>query len=183
MRLIRRILVLMIILAASLSTLVYSCTGNQNDGLAIYLTRGEIPPERMPFLNQVDIAEKPVISIDDIVSYDPAIYLFTFTAGAYERIYKLPVPVGGSTFLVCINKQPVYWGAFWTQVSSLHFPGVTIWKPLKYEEPYELKLELSSTSALYHNVDPRNNPEILQELEKADNLVSSDTATPAGRQP
>jgi len=82
------------------------------------------------------------------------------------------VPVRGKSFLVCVDKKPIYFGAFWTPISSISFDGVTIWKPLGVHEPYVVTLELGYPSAsFYGGDDPRNSPEVLTTLEKAGKLV------------
>ena len=74
--------------------------------------------------------------------------------------------------MVCIDKQPVYWGAFWTPISSQSFDGVTIWQPMLLQEPYIIILQLGYPSnSFYGGEDPRNNQEIFDSLDKAGKLV------------
>ena len=102
----------------------------QNEGFAIYLTKGDIPPSQMEALSHVDIADKPVIGLDDIVSYNSTNHEITLTENGMKNISSLQVPTSGKSFLVCVNKSPIYWGAFWTPISSQSFSGVTIEIPL-----------------------------------------------------
>ena len=119
---------LTIVLVSAL--LIFSgCTGATGEGFAIYLTQEDIPPVQMEALSHVDIAEQPVIPMKDIITYNAQTHEIKLTESAFERISQLHVPVEGKSFLVCVDKAPLYWGAFWAPFSSLSFDGVTIWKP------------------------------------------------------
>jgi hypothetical protein len=75
--------------------------------------------------------------------------------------------------MVCVDKDPIYWGAFWTPISSMSFEGVTIWIPLGFQEPNVITLELGyPSSTFYAGEDPRNNPEILNSLSEAGKLIN-----------
>ena len=150
-----------------------SCTISKGDGFAIYLTKGDIPPAQMPALSHVDTAEPPIISMKDIITYNAQTHELKLTTSAFERISQLDVPVIGRSFVVCVDKKPIYWGAFWTPISSLSFDGVTIWKPLSSEGPHVITIELGyPSSSFYGGEDPRNNPEVMRSLEQAGKLIN-----------
>ena len=150
-----------------------SCTISQGDGFAIYLTKGNIPPAQMPALSHVDTAEPPMISMKDIITYNAQTHELNLTTSAFERISQLDVPVSGKSFVTCVDRKPIYWGAFWTPISSLSFDGVTIWKPLSLEGPHVIMLELGyPSSSFYGGEDPRNNPEVMRSLEQAGKLIT-----------
>ena len=157
-----------------LSILVSSiCATSEGEGFAIYLTKQDIPPAQMEALSHVDIAEKPIITISDIITYDAQEHKLRLTASAFERVSQLGVPVRGKSFIVCIDKRLIYWGAFWTPLSSVSFDGVTIWKPLSLEEPHVIRLELGyPSSAFYIGEDPRSNPVVIESLEQAGKLIT-----------
>ena len=94
------------------------------------------------------------------------------TPSAYERISKLEVPVWGRSFVVCVNRSPIYWGAFWTLLSSIPFDGVVILKPVVYEEDgNSIWLNLGYPSQqFFTGEDPRLNAEVMKSLEQADKL-------------
>ena len=149
------------------------CTAPDREGFAVYLTKEDIPPAQMPALSHVDIAEQPVIAMDDIITYNAQTHELKLAARAYEAVANLDVPVRGRSFLVCVDRQPLYWGAFWTPISSMSFDGVTIWKPITPAEPYIVTLELGYPAAsFYKGNDPRDNPEVIESLEQAGKLVS-----------
>jgi hypothetical protein len=150
------------------------CYAPLHEGFAIYLTKGDIPPAQMEALSHVDLMEQPVISNKDIILYNAQTHELKLTASAFERISQLDVPVRGKSFMVCVDKQPLYWGAFWTPISSISFDGVTIWKPLSLSEPHIITLELGyPSSSFYGGEDPRNNPQVIRSLEQAGKLITN----------
>jgi len=145
---------------------------NDGKGFAIYLTRDDIPPSQMEALSHVEIAEEPIISINDIITYDAVTHRIELTTNAYQRVSQLEVPVSGKSFLVCLNKSPVYWGAFWVSYSSLSFDGITMMKPL-VEDPDAMMIRLGyPTPWFFGGTDPRSNLDIMQSLKEAGKLVN-----------
>ena len=150
------------------------CSVPEREGFAIYLTKGDISPAQMPVLSYVDMAEKPVISMSDVVSYDVNTHEITLTTDAFDRISNLVVPVRGTSFVVCVDKKPIYWGAFWTPISSLSFDGVTIMKPLGSRDTRVIKLGLGYPgSSFFQGADPRTNAEVMESLKKAGRLTGA----------
>jgi hypothetical protein len=153
------------------------CSAAPHEGFAVYLTKGDIPPSQMPALSHVDIADQPVFATDDIIAYNAKTHEITLTAKAFDRISSLEVPVRGKSFVVCVDRKLIYWGAFWTPISSISFDGVTIWKPLSSQEPKVIKLQLGyPSSSFYGGEDPRNNAEVMKSLEQAGKLISMPSA-------
>jgi hypothetical protein len=150
--------------------MINQCIG---EGFAIYLTSEDISPDKMEMLSHVDIADQPIVSIQDIITYNAQTHQIELTDEAFERISQLEVPVRGKSFLVCVNKAPIYWGAFWTPISSISFDGVTIWKLLGPQEAKVITLELGyPSSSFYGGEDPRNNTEVMESLEQAGKLIN-----------
>ena len=146
----------------------------QNEGFAIYLTKGDIPPSQMEALSHVDIANKPVIGLDDIVSYNSTNHKITLTENGIKNITGLRVPTTGKSFLVCVNKSPVYWGAFWTPISSQSFSGITIEIPLlSGQEANTISINLGyPAQSFYNGEDPRNNPVVIDSLRQTGKLIT-----------
>ncbi len=147
------------------------CVTSKGEGFAIYLTKEDVPPAEMEPLSNVDIAGRPIIATSDIITYDAQDHELGLTASAFERISQLDVPTRGKSFIVCMDKRPIYWGAFWVPWSSELFDGVTIWKPLSLEEPYVIRIELSE---IYVGEDPRSNPVVIEALEQAGKLIKGE---------
>ena len=160
------------------------CTATKGEGFAIYLTKEDIPPAQMEALSYIDIAEQPIISMRDIITYNAQTHELKLTASAFERISQLNVPVRGKSFMVCVDRRLIYWGAFWTPISSISFNGVTIWKPLSSQEPKVITLELGYPSSSYYGgEDPRNNVEVMKSLEQAGKLINKLSITAVDRLP
>ncbi len=160
------------------------CSASNHEGFAIYLTKGDIPPAQMPALSHVGIVEQPVIAMNDIISYNAKTHEITLTANTFDRISSLEVPVRGKSFVVCVDRKLIYWGAFWTPISSISFDGVTIWKPLSSRDSKVIKLELGyPSSSFYRGEDPRNNAEVMKSLEQAGKLTTTLSATAVDKLP
>lgn len=153
-----------------------ACATSKGEGFAIYLTKQDVPPARMPVLSHVDIAEKPIIAISDVITYNASTHEMTLITSAYERISRLQVPTSGKSFVVCVDKKPIYWGAFWTLLSSASFAGVTIVQPLSSQDTKVVRLELGYPSPsfyggeAYGGPDPRLNAEVMKSLKLAGKL-------------
>jgi|GEM_PF-327899 len=175
MRLFNQITVRLITLVMVCVVIISSgCTTKKGEGFAIYLTRDDIPPSQMEALSHVELADQSIIGINDIITYNEQTHELKLTQGAFERISQLEVPTSGKSFLVCIDKNPIYWGAFWTPISSQSFDGVTIWKPYSSSAPYIVTLDLGyPSSSFYGGEDPRNKPEIIRALKKAGKLITA----------
>jgi len=96
----------------------------------------------MEALSHVELADQPVIGLDDIVSYNSTNHEITLTENGMKNITSLQVSTSSKSFLVCVNKSPIYWGAFWTPISSQSFSGVTIEMPLGSQETKTITIEL-----------------------------------------
>jgi hypothetical protein len=167
-------IILLCVLSAS-----SGCSNTEGEGFAIYLTKDDIPPAQLSILSHVDIEEKPLISIDDIIAYNDSFHEITLTENAYQRIVILEVPVGGRSFMVCVDKQPIYAGAFWVPFSSMSFDGVTIWKPLGFQETSTIRIELGyPSSSFYKGEDPRDNAQIIESLKQAGKLTETTEKLP-----
>jgi hypothetical protein len=160
------------------------CATSEGEGFAIYLTKQDIPPAQMEALSHVDTAERPIITTSDIITYDAQGHELKLTIGAFERISQLDVPVTGKSFIVCVDKRSIYWGAFWTCVSSMSFDGVTILKePLSLEEPHVIRLELGYPYSFYTGEDPRSNPVVIESLEQSGKLINKLSITSVEKLP
>jgi hypothetical protein len=148
------------------------CTAPKNEGFAIYLTANETSPQDMMKLSTYSLANKPIISTADVVSYNSSTHEITLTHAAYERVAGLQVLMMGKSFVVCVDKKPVYWGVFMAYVSSYLFPGVTIMQPLPNMQFDIITIDLGYPSTGYYDgVDPRGNTEIMQALRQANKLT------------
>jgi hypothetical protein len=166
--------------------IIYGCniSNSKSEGFAIYLTREDIPPSRMEALRHVDLLDQPIISVKDIITYNAQTHEMKLTSGAFDRIYDLDIPVTGKSFMVCVNKEPIYCGAFWTPISSISFDGVTIMKPYNTREHSIIVLELGyPSSSFYDGEDPRNNDKVLEAIQRDSKLVTKLTLNTVDKLP
>jgi hypothetical protein len=160
------------LLLATGFSITAGCAAPPPGGFALYLTADNVPPSHMAALSHVELAGEPLISGDDVVTYDAGTHEMTLTVEAYRRIVELAVPISGTSFVACVDRNPVYWGAFWTPVSSLSFDGVTVLQPLSPEDTATITIGLGFPSASFHRgEDPRDAPDVLAALERAGKLT------------
>ena len=125
----------------------------------IYLTKYNVRPYNLKDYTYVEPAEDPLLSLDDIVSYNWSSHVLHLTERGRQAIDTMFVPVQGKSFCVCVNNSPKYYGGFWITISSIPFTGTTIIqrKPL----PDSIRIgrgypvDYDSTMP-----DPRNNAEV-----------------------
>lgn len=150
--------------------LVSSCAPAKQDGFAIYLMKNvkfAYPPSTTT--TPIELESEPIIDTDDIISYNWQTHEMEVVPAAYERVQKLEVSVQGRPFAVCLGQEIIYTGAFWTPISSIAFNGITIMKP--FTPGMTLTIEPGYPSAeFFKNGDPRNNPLIMESLERAGKL-------------
>ena len=119
----------------------------------------------------VELAQTPILSSSDIVSYSEATHEIEMTQQGYIAIAALPLPVTGLSFVVCVNHQPIYAGSFWPGYSSLSFDGIVIDPILASEEHPVIQIQLGYPgSDFFSVVDPRSDLRILQAFADAGKL-------------
>jgi len=135
---------------------------------SIYLLEGEIAPEDIDIQGTPELEDEPLISIDDIVRYDKATHEIQLTDEGYEKIYKLSIPTNGKAFVVCVNGERIYSGAFWAAYSSLSFDGIIIDPLLVTKENPVIQITLGYPgSSFFQGEDLRSDSRIMQVLEEA----------------
>ncbi|MBP1919301.1 hypothetical protein J2Z34_001790 [Youngiibacter multivorans] len=166
----QRISILLFISIAALSMLS-GCTSRNDEGFAIYLTRDDIPPVSMEVLSNIEKSSEPILTEHDIVSYDAKDHSILLEPDAFLKFNDLELSTRGKSFLVCVDGFPIYWGAFWTPLSSMSFEGVVIMLPsFAGENIVNISLGYPGES-FYKGSDPRNDKRILDTLEKAGKLT------------
>jgi len=102
---------------------------NIQEGCAIYLLSIDSQSPLATLQGRLGLAEKPFISMEEILSYNPETFEFMLTGNAIKKLMDLQIPVKGKPFALCLNRQPVYYGFFWTPVSSISCDGIVILQP------------------------------------------------------
>jgi hypothetical protein len=129
-------------------------------------------------LSHVKIADEPIIGLNDIITYNSATHEIVLTDEAFQRIAALRPSVYGQSFVVCVDRNPIYWGAFWTLISSVPFSGITIEVPFNSPGNNSITINPGYPSpAFFKGEDPRNNPTVVNSLQQAGKLVTPSTDT------
>ena len=147
-------------------------TTTAGEGFAIYLTRDNVPVAQMEALSHIALAETPFIGPDDILAYNWRLHDMALTPEAYQRLYAMRPPTNGTSFVACVDRQPVYWGAFWPSYSSQSFDGVAIvvcppFSVYNYGAIIQVGYPVPPSSTLD---DPRADPAIRAALDAAGKL-------------
>ena len=69
-----------------------SCDTEQSEGFALYLPAVETPVSQLPILSHIKLADAPLVSGADIVSYSKDTHQIQLTAAAFRRVADLEVP-------------------------------------------------------------------------------------------
>lgn len=152
-----------------------SCQPDKGNKFAIYLLAQDIPATKLSQMdiNQLVIQEQPVISNDDILSYDKATHTIELTQEAYiriQQIFPMPVKVAGIPFVVCVGDERIYTGAFMTPVSSISYDGVVISQPFDTTKTtIQIALGYPGQGA-FTGGDPRGDSRIINALEQSKKL-------------
>jgi hypothetical protein len=135
---------------------------SSHEGFAIYLIDDKAPFNKMKDLSLLELPRTPLITQDDVISYSSASHEMQLYNEAASRINN---SIEGKPFVICVDRQPIYWGAFWWSGSSVRFNGVFVFvdqiedETIKFEFPY-------SDGTLYGGQDPRNDALIIEALNK-----------------
>ena len=145
-------------------------------GLALYLLARDVPTARLASvpLDGLALRDSPLLAGDDIVAYDRLTHDIELSGAAYRRVQALfaaPVPVRGLPFVVCVGREPLYAGAFWTSLSSQSFDGPVIMEPLAAGLPVIRITTGYPGPAFFRGPDPRADARIVAALRAAGKLL------------
>lgn len=151
------------------------CQSVDENTFAIYLFSQDVPTAKLSQtdINELMLEDKPIISSDDIVSYDKTNHTIELTREASRRlqqIFPMPVKVDGIPFVVCVGNERIYTGAFWTLLSSLSYDGVVILQSFD-STATTIQLTLGYPGPdVFTGIDPRADPRIMKALEQSKKL-------------
>jgi hypothetical protein len=156
---------------------ISGCASRKSEGFAIYLLDEDLTGTEFSTMDidQVRLESVPLISSQDIVSYDINSHSIELTPEAYKRFqqtYPMPVEVSGIPFIVCVGSQRIYTGALWTPVSSISYDGVVIMEPWEANQTV-IQITLGyPVLQVFTGSDPRADPRIIRALEQDNKLKS-----------
>lgn len=122
-------------------------------------------------LSTIDISnlktnKLPLISLDDIISYNLHDHSLVLTREAVRKIDGRKKQLLFTVFVVCVNNEPIYAGAFWASYSSASFNGVIIPLLLTLDKNL-LKIQLGyPAEGCFKGEDIRADPRIVAILKK-----------------
>jgi len=171
------------ILLLPILMLVLSCnrsednpvSGNKQEklgeGLCIYPTKVEYTSD-LSYQNfdieSAPIIDNPIISYDDIISYDTTFHILNLTYSRDSLKSKIgQIGVYGKPFLVTLDSSKIYGGWFWTPMSSIPCHWVVIEPDCSFDslETNEIRIKLGYPNEdHFKGEDPRNNKEIFDRL-------------------
>lgn len=157
------------------TAVLLGCTRSEPRGFSVHLLASDMPATELSTadLNDLDLQEEAIISIEDIIVYSWKTHEIEIAATAYQRIeqlFSLPVEVRGMPFVVCVGSDRIYAGGFWTPASSLSFDGVIILQPSDPDR-HVIRIALGyPTPEAFTGKDPRSDRRVLQSLESAGKL-------------
>jgi hypothetical protein len=165
---------LMLLLAASLSACGLADFGPESTAepvgdFAIFLPIGDLTPDDVQPLDEIVLQESPLLSMDDIISYDVETHIIELEPAVAERWDGLELP--GNSFVVVVGVEPIYTGAFMAAYFSRSYDGVVIlWPPME-GNPNTIKIQLGYPwDDFFTGEDPRADPKIMEALRQAGKL-------------
>jgi hypothetical protein len=139
------------------------------DCFGIYFTAQDVSIDSLAILSYIEPSDEPLISICDVKSYTSEVHEIELTASAADRIQQMNLP--GKAFVVCVDNQPVYSGAFMSAYFSRSYDGVVIMWPLVNDNGKTIRIELGYPGEeFFRGEDPRSDPRILGCLERCNKL-------------
>lgn len=134
----------------------------------IYLLKEKISLKELSTIDISNLKTKklPLISLDDIISYNQHDHSLNLTREAVRKIDGRKKQLVCAVFVVCVNKEPIYAGAFWAYYLSSSFDGVIIPLPLMSGKNL-LKIQLGyPAEGCFKGEDLRADPRIVAILRK-----------------
>ena len=109
-----------------------------------------------------------VISDLEIISYNKTSHNIKLTDAGVEKIESLQVPLNGAGFVIKVDGEEIYRGAFWSPISSFSYHGVVIVTLVANDS---VKMEAGYPPSQFLGEDPRDDPTIFDYLEKVGKLT------------
>jgi hypothetical protein len=123
---------------------------------------------------QLSLASVPVISDADIISYDFSNHAMRLGPGAINRLPKPPVT--GTPFVIVVNGERIYQGAFYTSLSSISYTEPVIVvdnpEPTRPRQVDVLTIDRGYPAKMARGEDRRSDERIRTALSKLGKLAS-----------
>lgn len=120
-------------------------------------------------LEDLDLAESPLLTTADLVSYDRNTHTIELTNEGFQKVTDLleaGFQVVGIPFVVVSGGERIYAGAFWTPLSSQSFDGVVIMDPAFQSDENTIQITLGYPgSGFFTSTDPREDSRLMDALD------------------
>ena len=121
-------------------------------------------------LQEVQLADRPILTEADIVSYDWATHTVELSDAGLKRLpTSAEVGTGGKRFVVVANGRRCYQGAFWTAVSSVACPNPVI-DVMSVSRTITNQRAYPSEESAESEDDPRSDKRVLEALTRLKKL-------------
>jgi hypothetical protein len=142
---------------------------SQGGEFAIYLTPQNPDVSPSPDPSQLELSPDPLLSIDDVIFYSSKTHQIKLTPATVERFSQLDLP--GQAFVVTVEGQPIYAGAFMAAYFSRSYEGVVILWPPMYQDAGTIQIQLGYPGpSFFTGQDPRSDPRIMSALQQSGKL-------------
>lgn len=144
------------------------------EGFSIYVPKIRTPIEeliRKPTsidLTKIELGNYPLISEQDIISYDPKTQCIEMRDETAKRLLGGRV-YAGTFALVCVDRKPIYWALLTTDICEVGFNWITINMPSPIE-PNRRTIRIDLPPRPFVGQDPRNNSEIIEAFRRSGKL-------------
>jgi hypothetical protein len=144
-------------------------TAIESGEFAIYLAANDLMLDEAFDLAQVELAEVPVLTSEDIDWYDADSHVIKLAPSVGSLLDALELP--GRPFFVTIGRTPIYAGGFMAAYFSRTYDGVVIlWPPMDGGQD-EIKIQLGYPGEdFFTGEDPRSDSRIIHALRQAGKL-------------
>jgi hypothetical protein len=151
---------------------------SQQNTFAIYLFAGPIDARTLAHeqeeWKQLPLSSVPLISDADIISYDFSNHAMRIGSEALKRLPKPPVT--GTPFVVVVNGERIYQGAFYTSASSIPYsqPVIVVDSPTPAQAQRSdlLLIQRAYPAQMARGEDLRSDERIKSALSKLKKLAS-----------
>ena len=138
-------------------------------GFAIFLSAEGLVLEDSVGLSEIELSAEPLISTADFASYTAATHDIELVPSAARRLEPLDLP--GRVFVVTVDREPIYHGAFMAlYFSRTHAGPVILWPPMD-EGRRIIRIQLGYPGPdFFAGEDPRAESRIVASLKEAGKL-------------
>ena len=136
---------------------------------AIYLPAEDLSVDDSMELSRIELFEEPILFLADIISYAAETHVIELVPSSADRLAQLDLP--GKPFVVSVDRQPIYHGAFMAAYMSRSYDGVVILWPSMEGKGRTIRIQLGYPGPdFFVGEDPRSDSRIMDSIRQAGKL-------------